>query len=113
MAKSSSLRKSIYIIILLFIILMLAILFGAFRTSSIGPDLDKPLTSEEVAKLLPRGQELATAGDCFGCHSLPEGPLAAGGVLSEPLLVPFIPQISRLISNLVSVTIPVLISIVL
>ncbi|MEY0767914.1 hypothetical protein AB7293_19425 [Providencia huaxiensis] len=57
MAKSSYLRKSIYIIILLFIILMLAILFGAFRTSSIGPDLDKPLTSEEVAKLLPRGQE--------------------------------------------------------
>ncbi|MDT5428416.1 cytochrome c [Providencia rettgeri] len=79
MAKSSSLRKSIYIIILLFIVLMLAILFGAFRTSSIGPNLDKPLTSEEVAKLLPRGQELATAGDCFGCHSLPEGPLAAGG----------------------------------
>jgi mono/diheme cytochrome c family protein len=30
--------------------------------------------------LVPRGQELERAADCFGCHSLPEGPMAAGGV---------------------------------
>ena len=79
MTNSRSIRKTLNIIIVLFAALMLSILFGAFRTSSIGPDLDKPLTSEEVARLIPRGQELAIAGDCFGCHSLPEGPLAAGG----------------------------------
>ncbi|MEX6212045.1 hypothetical protein AB6G58_22765 [Providencia huaxiensis] len=73
MTKSSSIRKTFYIIIVIFIALILAILFGAFRTSSIATNIDKPLTSEEIAKLLPRGQELATAGDCFGCHSLPEG----------------------------------------
>lgn len=79
MVKNHLKRKIIYTVIVLGMLLMLAILFGLFRTSSIGPNLDKPLTSEEVERLIPRGRELAIAGDCFGCHSLPEGPLAAGG----------------------------------
>ncbi len=79
MKKSRSIRKILYTIIIVGILFSLAVLFGAFRTSSIGPNLEKPLTSEEVVKLIPRGKELAIAGDCFGCHSLPEGPLAAGG----------------------------------
>ena len=79
MAKRTLTRKIIYTLIALGILFAFAVLFGFFRTSSIGPNLDKPLTAEEVRKLIPRGQELAIAGDCFGCHSLPEGPLAAGG----------------------------------
>ncbi|WP_294109885.1 cytochrome c [Providencia sp.] len=79
MVRNRLTRKIIYAVIILGILFMFSVLFGVFRTSSIGPNLDKPLTSEEIAKLIPRGKELAIAGDCFGCHSLPEGPLAAGG----------------------------------
>ncbi|EKT54266.1 cytochrome c [Providencia sneebia] len=79
-------RKIIYAIIIIGIIVALAILFGLFRQSSIDPEAEKPLTSEQVAQLIPRGRELALAGDCFGCHSLPEGPMAAGGV---PISTPF------------------------
>ena len=64
----------------------LAVLFGAFRHDDRAEGVDEPLTPAEMAALAPRGRELALAGDCFGCHSRPEGPMAAGGV---PIPTPF------------------------
>lgn len=58
----------------------LSVLLGLFRTSTVSPDVQTPLSVEQMHALVPRGQELARAADCFGCHSLPEGPMAAGGV---------------------------------
>jgi mono/diheme cytochrome c family protein len=48
--------------------------------------VEQPLTPAQMAELVPRGRELARAGDCFGCHSTANGPMAAGGV---PIPTPF------------------------
>jgi mono/diheme cytochrome c family protein len=62
-----------------------SVFLGVFRASSLTPDVKTPLSAEQLHALVPRGQELARAADCFGCHSLPEGPMAAGGVaISTP-----------------------------
>lgn len=84
--KSHRLRNSILAIIVLGALVALPILFGLFRQSSVAPQAQEPLSAEQMQSLIPRGRELALAGDCFGCHSLPEGPMAAGGV---PIATPF------------------------
>lgn len=84
--KSHRLRNSILAIIVLGAVIALAILFGLFRMSSVAPQAEQALSREQMQSLIPRGRELALAGDCFGCHSLPEGPMAAGGV---PIGTPF------------------------
>lgn len=84
--KSHKLRNSILVIIVLGALIALAILFGLFRTSAVAPQADQALSEEQMKSLIPRGRELALAGDCFGCHSLPQGPMAAGGV---PIATPF------------------------
>jgi len=58
----------------------LAVLAGALRHSSVPASVEQPLDAARMAELIPQGRELALAGDCFGCHSLPEGPMATGGV---------------------------------
>lgn len=57
-----------------------SVLFGVFRDSSVAPQAYEPLPAAVRETLIERGRELALAGDCFGCHSLPEGPMGAGGV---------------------------------
>jgi len=74
------LRKTILTVILVAVVVCIAILLGAFRSTSVAPGVDKPLSADEMQQLIPRGRELAMAGDCFGCHSQPQGPKAAGGV---------------------------------
>ncbi|MGO3891395.1 MAG: c-type cytochrome [Paenalcaligenes sp.] len=74
------LRKTILTVILVAVVACIAILLGAFRSTSVAPGVDKPLSADEMQQLIPRGRELAMAGDCFGCHSQPQGPKAAGGV---------------------------------
>ncbi|MGG4603969.1 cytochrome c [Paenalcaligenes sp. Me131] len=74
------LRKVIITVILVAVVVCIAILLGAFRSTSVAPGVDKPLSADEMQQLIPRGRELAMAGDCFGCHSQPQGPKAAGGV---------------------------------
>src|SRR5699024_1357922 len=49
----------------------LAILLGTFRTSSVASNVEQPLSEAEMVALIPKGRELALAGDCFGCHSRP------------------------------------------
>lgn len=78
--KSHKLRNGILAVIVLGALIALPILLGAFRVSAVAPEADQPLSAEQMQSLIPRGRELAMAGDCFGCHSLPEGPMAAGGV---------------------------------
>lgn len=78
--KSHRLRNSILAIIVLGALVALPTLFGLFRQSSVAPQAQQPLSAEQMQSLIPRGRELALAGDCFGCHSLPQGPMAAGGV---------------------------------
>lgn len=74
------LRKIIITVILMAVVVCIAILLGAFRSTSVAPGTDKPLSADEMQQLIPKGRELAMAGDCFGCHSQPQGPKAAGGV---------------------------------
>lgn len=78
--KSRTLRNSILVIIAVVIVAALAVLFGLFRTSSVAPQAKQALSPEQMKALFPRGRELALAGDCFGCHSLPQGPMGAGGL---------------------------------
>jgi len=78
--KHKRLYHFIIAVVLVVIAGGLSVLLGVFRTSSVSPDLKAALSAEQMQVLVPRGQELARAADCFGCHSLPEGPMAAGGV---------------------------------
>nr|WP_291435253.1 cytochrome c [Desulfovibrio sp.] len=78
--KSHALRNSIFVVIAVVIVAALAVLFGLFRTSGVAPQAERTLSPEQMKALIPRGRELALAGDCFGCHSLPQGPMGAGGL---------------------------------
>lgn len=78
--KTHRLRNSILILILLVIVWGLAVVFGAFRTSSVAPQALKPMSANEMEQLVGKGRELVLAGDCMGCHSQVTGPQAAGGV---------------------------------
>ncbi|MDM0014634.1 cytochrome c [Variovorax sp. J22P168] len=80
------LRNTLLVIVVLGAIVALAILLGAFRSSSVAPGVEQPLSADEMKRLVPKGRELALAGDCFGCHSTANGPMAAGGV---PIPTPF------------------------
>lgn len=78
--KRHTLRNSILIIIAILVVVALVVLFGLFRSSSVAPQARQALSREQMRALAPRGRELALAGDCFGCHSLPQGPMGAGGL---------------------------------
>lgn len=83
--KSHGLRNIVFAIIALAVVVGLLILFGAFRTTSVAPQAKETLSQEQMQALIPRGRELALAGDCFGCHSKAEGPMGAGGLaISTP-----------------------------
>ncbi len=84
--NSHRLRNIIWGIVLLIIVLCIAVLLGAFRSSSVAPQAKQPLSAEELKVLAPKGRELVLAGDCMGCHSQASGPQAAGGV---PINTPF------------------------
>ncbi len=79
-------RRILLVVLAVVVIGGVAVLLGAFRDSRVAADVDRPLTAEQMKDLAPRGRELALAGDCFGCHSTAEGPMAAGGV---PIATPF------------------------
>lgn len=64
----------------------LSTLAGVFRDTHVAPDVDQELSLERLTELAPKGRELVMAGDCFGCHSLPDGPMGAGGF---PIATPF------------------------
>lgn len=84
--KRHGLRNTLLVVVVVLALLALAVLLGLFRSSSVDPSAKQPLTEEQKRELLPRGRELALAGDCFGCHSTANGPMAGGGV---PIETPF------------------------
>ena len=84
--KTSRVRKWLIRIIVLGIVIAAPILLGVFRQSSVALEIEAPLTEAQMEALIPKGKELALAGDCFGCHSLPNGAMGAGGV---PISIPF------------------------
>ncbi|MBC7203979.1 MAG: cytochrome c [Pusillimonas sp.] len=78
--KRRGLRFAVWGVLALVVMLGLAVLGGAFNKSPVSPQVKKPLSAEQMQSLLPRGRELALAGDCFGCHSQTQGPRGSGGV---------------------------------
>jgi len=84
--KSHSLRNGILIFLTLLIVLVIAVLLGAFRSNSVVPEAKQPLSETQLHDLIPKGRELALAGNCMGCHSQAQGPMGAGGV---PIATPF------------------------
>ncbi len=79
-------RKTLLVIVAVLVLGGLAVLSGAFRGNHIAVAAFEPLSAEEMAVLAPRGRELAFSGDCLGCHSPMQGPIAVGGV---PFDTPF------------------------
>lgn len=79
-------RKTLLVILAIIVLGGVTVLIGTFRGSHVSVAAFEPLSSEEMAALAPRGRELAFAGDCLGCHSTSQGPIAAGGV---PFETPF------------------------
>lgn len=84
--RKSRLSKWIVTVVVLGAVVATPILLGVFRQSNVPESVEVPLTNEQMKALIPKGKELAMAGDCFGCHSLPTGGMGAGGV---PITVPF------------------------
>lgn len=80
MTRTRRLRPLWLLLLLALLLLGLAVFLGLFRPSSVSADIEHPLSADDMRELRPRGRELAMAGDCFGCHSRAEGPMAAGGV---------------------------------
>ena len=78
--KNHRIRNVILGLVILCILGGLAMLAGLFRVTAVSPQAQQPLTPQQMQALIPRGRELALAGDCFGCHSLAQGPMGAGGL---------------------------------
>ena len=78
--KNTIMRNWIVAIVVIAVVAALVVLSGLFRTSSVAPQAQQTLSPERMQTLIPRGRELALAGDCFGCHSMPQGPMGAGGL---------------------------------
>ncbi len=79
-AKKGRFKRWFYSLLLLLFIGAILTYAGVFRSSAVDSRFEKPLSKDEIEQLIPRGRELALAGDCFGCHSRPNGPMGAGGV---------------------------------
>lgn len=71
--KNTIMRNWIVAIVVIAMVAALVVLSGLFRTSSVAPQAQQTLSPERMQTLIPRGRELALAGDCFGCHSMPQG----------------------------------------
>lgn len=57
----------------------LAVFLGAFEKSVVSAAVETPLSSDEIARLTPRGRYLAAAADCVACHTAVGGAPWAGG----------------------------------
>lgn len=84
--KGGRLKKLVIWLLLIIIIFSVLVLLGVFRQDSVSETAKRPMTEAEMAVLIPKGRELALAGDCFGCHSRSDGEMGAGGV---PIATPF------------------------
>lgn len=76
--QKGGLKRWFIWLLLLLIILAVLILIGVFRQDSV--TTKGTLSEAEMKALIPKGRELAFAGDCFGCHTREGGEMGAGGV---------------------------------
>lgn len=84
--KSSGFKRIIWGLFLLIGLGAILVLSGVFRQSGVSADVKEPLSEAQMLALIPKGRELALAGDCFGCHSRSDGEMGSGGV---PIKMPF------------------------
>src|SRR5512133_1343039 len=70
-------RRTVPVVILVVLLLLIVAYALTWRTS-IAP-VDPPARSRFDAKLIAKGAELATLGDCNACHTAPGGKTYAGG----------------------------------
>ncbi|UNM95974.1 cytochrome c [Ignatzschineria rhizosphaerae] len=84
--RRSGLIRLIVWLLIIGVIFSLLVLFGVFKQDTVSESAKSPLPQAEQEALIPRGKELALAGDCFGCHSRSDGEKGAGGV---PIATPF------------------------
>ncbi|WP_248307974.1 cytochrome c [Bosea sp. AS-1] len=63
-----------------------SVFLGAFETSVVSRAVDNPLGAGEMKKLAERGAYVATAADCYACHTAKDGAPWAGGL---PFETPF------------------------
>ena len=67
--RRNRLRNGLLVLAVVVALIAIAILLGLFRPSTVAPGVEQPLTEAQIQELLPRGRELALAGNCMGCHS--------------------------------------------
>lgn len=83
--RSGRFKRLLVFLVLIVVIGSILILLGVFRQDTVSSVAKQPLSDEQMVALIPKGRELALAGDCFGCHSRPNGEMGAGGVaISTP-----------------------------
>ena len=63
-----------------------SVFFGAFETSVVSSAVETPMPPAEAKRLSERGAYLATAADCYACHTVQGGAPWAGGL---PFETPF------------------------
>lgn len=63
-----------------------SLFFGALETSVVSKSVERPLGADEMKKLAERGAYVATAADCYACHTAKNGAAWAGGL---PFETPF------------------------
>lgn len=63
-----------------------SIFLGLVEKSAVASDIDRPLTTDQMAALAKKGAYVAVAADCFACHTAKGGAPWAGGL---PFETPF------------------------
>lgn len=63
-----------------------SVFFGLFERSVVTRAVDQPLSADEMKRLAARGAYIATAADCYACHTAKDGAPWAGGL---PFETPF------------------------
>ena len=91
-------RKSLQILLALFVLALLAVAAVYFLRPGHMPNQKKAARGGETSastQLITKGEYLARAGDCVACHTVPNGPMFAGGrAMATPFGNLYVPNIT-------------------
>ena len=91
-------RKSLQILLALFVLALLAVAAVYLLRPGHMPNQKKAPRSGETSastQLITKGEYLARAGDCVACHTVPNGPIFAGGrAMATPFGNLYVPNIT-------------------